>query len=171
VIEQRATVVAVEGGTAWVAAPRRGACARCARLTSRGGGCGAGLWARALGVRPTCMRAENPVGARVGDQVVVGLEEAALLRGSALLYLLPLAALLAGALAGQALAGMGGEGEAGALAGGAAGLAAALAWLRRRGGRLALDPRWRPVILRVLPEAPGCPGEGDEEQEERCARG
>ncbi len=160
-IEQQATVVAVEGETAWVTAPRRPACARCAR----GGGCGAGLWARALGLRQARVPVDNPIGARVGEQVVVGLEEAALLRGSALLYLVPLGALLTGGVVGQGF----GE-EVGALAGGAAGLAAALAWLRRRGRQLALDPRWRPVILRVLPqEVPGCPGEG--EQEEPCVHG
>ena len=54
-------------------------------------------------------RAENPIGARVGDKVVVTSRSAAVLRGAAVLYMLPLVLFFLGYLAGHLLL------EAGAL--------------------------------------------------------
>jgi sigma-E factor negative regulatory protein RseC len=72
----------------------------------------------------------------VGEAVVVGIEERALLRAVLLGYLMPLLLLLAGALLG------GLWGEAPAIVGGLAGLAVAALWLRRHRSLPA------PVILR-----------------------
>ena len=60
------------------------------------GGCGA--------VEQTLrVTAQNPVGARRGDIVWLEMRSAAVLRGAALLYLLPLALFLAGYLAAYSL--------------------------------------------------------------------
>ena len=49
------------------------------------------------------LTAENPIGARVGDLVVISSGSAVVLKAAAVLYLLPLALFLAGYLLGQLL--------------------------------------------------------------------
>ncbi len=80
----------------------------------------------------------------VGDSVIVGVHEDTLLRGSLLVYLFPLLALFAAALAVQAL----GLAEPAVIGSGLAGFA--LSWLviRRLSARSAGDPRSQPVVLR-----------------------
>ncbi|MDR2637688.1 MAG: SoxR reducing system RseC family protein [Zoogloeaceae bacterium] len=96
--------------------PLDGGCGRC----HEEGGCGdvhlAHLFARARR-----FRVKNETGARPGDTVIVVLPAGRLSRQATLAYVVPLLALIAGALAGDALAG-----EIGALAGGLLGLL--LAW-------------------------------------------
>lgn len=59
-------------------------------------GCGAAQQTMLLTV-------ENPIGARVGDLVVISSGSAAVLKAAAVLYMLPLLLFLAGYLAGQLL--------------------------------------------------------------------
>lgn len=54
------------------------------------------------GDRTTRVRAISTLSLQTGDSVIIGLAEGALLRGSLLVYLLPMALLLVGALLGQA---------------------------------------------------------------------
>ena len=86
-------------GTAEVVHIRESACSGDCHKCS---GCGAAK-------ETLLLRAENPIGARVGDKVVVTSQSAALLRGAAVLYMLPLALFFLGYLAGYLLL------EAGAL--------------------------------------------------------
>lgn len=79
-------------------------------------------------------------GLRTGDNVVLGLDERALLRAAASLYGLPLAGLLAGSLLGAVLGGS--ANDAAVLAGSISGLAAGLI-----GQRLSRASLPRPVIL------------------------
>jgi sigma-E factor negative regulatory protein RseC len=79
--------------------------------------------------------------------VVVGLEETALLRASLLLYLLPILALLGGAVAGTGLAGAGG-GDWPGIAGGLLGFAAGLAVSRSRSTALQRGTDGGVVLLR-----------------------
>ncbi|MBF0255351.1 MAG: SoxR reducing system RseC family protein [Gammaproteobacteria bacterium] len=99
-IESDARVVAIEGGRTWVEADRRSSCGQC----SASGSCGGSLFAELFGSRPVRVEVTNPIQAQVGQQVIVGLPEQAMLRGSLGLYLLPLVGLMAGALIGQWLA-------------------------------------------------------------------
>ncbi len=66
-----------------------GDCHKCA-------GCGAAQQTMLLTV-------ENPIGARVGDMVVISSGTAAVLKAAAVLYMLPLVLFLAGYLLGQLL--------------------------------------------------------------------
>jgi sigma-E factor negative regulatory protein RseC len=56
------------------------------------------LLARHVGRKLTRFRIENTLDAKVGDEVVVGLSEQAMLRGSLLVYLFPLLSMLLAAL-------------------------------------------------------------------------
>ncbi len=141
-VEEEAVVVAEEGRFAWVEAARQTSCGRCAAAK----GCGTAALGKVLGRRVNRVRALNPVGARPGDRVVVGIRGEALVRGSLWLYGLPLLAMLGLPLAAQVLFGGLSEGVAVVLA--FAGLLGAFLWLGGRRGRLGQDPALQAVILR-----------------------
>ncbi|MDX8401962.1 MAG: SoxR reducing system RseC family protein [Mariprofundaceae bacterium] len=101
-MRQTMTVAAVQGDQALLAGRRASACGGCAGKAA----CGTlGGWVD----RGIEIRVANRLGARVGERVQVEAEDGAILRLSALLYGLPMAAfLLAGglALAGARAVGM-----------------------------------------------------------------
>jgi len=139
-IEQRATVVAEEGDAVWVETRRDSACGACARNQ----GCGAVMLAKAFGFASPRLRVPAGEGARLGDRVVIGIDERALVRGSFAAYLAPILFMLGFALLGEgALPGS----DLLALPFGAAGLGAGLVWMRRYNRRAAADRRFQPVIL------------------------
>ena len=96
-IEGIAHVVAVEGAIAWLEPEQTSSCGGCASSSA----CGA------KGIGTTASRLEfrrfqliNDIGLRVGERVVVGIRENALIKASITAYAIPLATLLiAGALA------------------------------------------------------------------------
>jgi sigma-E factor negative regulatory protein RseC len=92
----------------------------------------------------------NTAGARVGDEVVLGLAEQALVRGSMAVYLAPLVAMIGGAVLAESL--IPGD-DAMAIAGGLLGLGTALLWLRRFAVGIRDDRRFQPVILRRAGQA------------------
>lgn len=144
-------MVALEGDCAWVETQRRSACGNC--LAEHG--CGTGALAGFFAQRRARVRALNRPGARVGDAVVVGLREDALVRGSLAMYLLPVLALLGGGLAGEALAGAAGlvARDGAAVVAGLLGLAAGLLGVRRYAQRVPGDERYQPVVLRRVGSA------------------
>jgi sigma-E factor negative regulatory protein RseC len=155
VIEETAQVVETSGGFAWVQAQTKSGCGICAAS----GGCGsasiARLFPRLFHHSPTRLKVVNSVGARPGDEVIVGIKESALLRGALAMYMLPLVLLIACAAIGEWLAqswsaGSWSVGHAQliSIALGLTGFAAALAWVRRLGSRMAADSRYQPVVLR-----------------------
>jgi len=93
-IEETARVVSIEGSELVLEAQIKTSCQSCSAQK----GCGTSLLARHVGRRLTRFRMENTLNARVGDEVVVGLSERAMLRGSLLVYLFPLFAMLLAAL-------------------------------------------------------------------------
>lgn len=120
-IETHAIVTRIEGDEAWVrVSERAGGCGRC----DEPGGCRSIGLAQALkGPDPT-FRLANPIGAKVGEPVLLRIAEGAPLRGALAMYGLGVALLLIGAACGQAIAPAGGA-DGFALAGGVGGLAVA----------------------------------------------
>ncbi len=96
-VEGIAQVVELDGKTAWLVPEQTTSCGSCASASA----CGA------KGIGTTASRLElrrfqliNDAGLRVGERVVVGIRENALLKASITAYAIPLATLLsAGALA------------------------------------------------------------------------
>ena len=142
-IEERAMVVAVEEGYVWLETRRRSSCGGCQQAS---GGCGAATLAKLWPGQRARVRAIAEPGLRPGDEVMVGLAEGALLRGALLVYLLPLALLLAGALLGQAV--FAGAGEEPVAALGVVGLGLGFLAVRVLSRRLRRDARFQPVVLR-----------------------
>ncbi|MGL4251848.1 MAG: SoxR reducing system RseC family protein [Aeromonas sp.] len=95
--EELATVVAIEGDHAWVACERRSACNGCQQQSN----CGTGTVAKAFSMKAPRLRVRLTANVRIGQQIRLGIPQQSLLRGAALVYVLPLFCLLAGALFGQ----------------------------------------------------------------------
>lgn len=158
-IEERAHVLRVEQGTAWLRCESQAGCQRCAE----GRGCGGGVFARLLRRRLEEMPVENSIGVSAGDAVLVGLEPAAVQNAAFMMYGLPLAGLLLGAVLGSAVGPAVGPttGSAGqdaiAILAGAIGFAIGFAVARWSSKRLSRDARYRPVLLRRLRPGEPCP--------------
>jgi sigma-E factor negative regulatory protein RseC len=144
-IEEQGRVIDVHDGYVWVETQRRSSCDKCSANT----GCGTSVLSKVLGQRRTRVRALDSLGTKTGDEVVIGIEDAALLRSSLAAYLVPLLGLLLGALCGGTLAArLGISDEAGSILCALAGLAAGIVWLSYYARRTSHDRRYQPVVLR-----------------------
>jgi sigma-E factor negative regulatory protein RseC len=147
IIEETARVVALDGDQAWVTTRRRSACESC----SANKGCGAGIMARSFSAGRTLqIKALNQVEAVVGEDVVLGIDDRVLVRSAVLMYLLPLLALMAGALLGEWLSEMlihSGSEYLSVLMGLSA-MIAVLWWLRGYARLLAATGDYQPRIMR-----------------------
>lgn len=159
-ISERARVLRVADGIAWVHCESQAGCARCAA----GEGCGGGVFARLLRGRlqelPLALPGPMADQVAAGDWVLVGLSTRAVQAASMLLYGLPLLGLVVGASAGDLWLG----GDLAALAGAVAGLVAGFLAAHARARRLADDPGMAPVLLRRLLPGEACPARGERRQ-------
>lgn len=143
-LEQNGHVVAIEGDEALVETSRQSSCGSCEAK-----GCGTGSLSQVLGRKTQQLRVKNPVAAKPGEAVVLGLSESALIRGSLAVYMVPLVALLGGGLLGEVLGRqMGWPGELGAITLAVLSLIGALLWLRGFSRRAGVGERYQAVILR-----------------------
>jgi sigma-E factor negative regulatory protein RseC len=148
-IEESAHVVESEGEYAWVETERRSSCGSCSAK-----GCGTGALSKILGRRSQRLKVLNPVDAKPGDEVVLGIREQALLQGSLAVYIVPLLAMLAGGLLGKALAPQwGADAEGLSVLLGLTGLVVGFLWLHRYNRSIAGDERFMATILRVNPSS------------------
>lgn len=86
-MEQKVSVVEVHGSRARVRAVRASACGHCAGQSA----CGTmGSWVQ----RYAEMDVDNPIGARVGDEVVIDVPDGALLKATFRLYGVPMLAFI-----------------------------------------------------------------------------
>ena len=143
-IEETGTVVSQDGDWAIVEPDKTSACGSC----SVRNGCGTASLSRFFGQRRHAFHAQNPINARPGDRVVMGLDESSLIKGSVLVYLLPIAGMIVAAMLMSAWAGMNGlNQELWSLLGLVLGLLfggfLARYWSRRGGGQL------NPKIIRL----------------------
>ncbi len=145
-LEETAQVIRVEDGTVWVETQRRSTCSSCAAEK----GCGTATLSKVLGNRRNVVRVLADMPLRVGDRVVIGIREQALVRGSLAVYAVPVLLLLAGGLLGElgAQAHLWESAEPASLVLGLSGLIAGIYWLRRFSRRIQDDRDYQPVVLR-----------------------
>lgn len=93
-IEEYAIVTACVDNQATLEIERRTACGLCGQKR----GCGNATWGKLLGHKSHAFTAENAIHANVGDSVVVGINEQAILSSVFLLYVLPMLGMLIGAV-------------------------------------------------------------------------
>jgi sigma-E factor negative regulatory protein RseC len=145
-LEETAQVVRIKGDEVWVETQRRSSCGSCAAEK----GCGTATLSRVLGNRRNLVRVLSAIPLRVGDRVVIGIREQALVRGSLAVYAVPILLLLLGGLIGE----LGAEqfiwenAEIASVTLGISGLIAGLVWLKRFTRRIQNDPNFQPVVLR-----------------------
>lgn len=142
-LEERVRVLACHQDHLIVEAQRLSACGRCAAAS----GCGQRKLAGVFGNPRIEMRIDNPqrLPVSVGDEVVVGLAEQALLKASALGYLLPLLLLL---LPVVLLAGLGVD-EGWMVLAAVAGLGVGVLLARVLAPRVLTGAGCKPVLLRI----------------------
>lgn len=154
-IEERAVVVGLDGDQVLLEIVRNKPCGLCGQTR----GCGVSLWGRLLGHRNNVFHADNRINARVGDSVVVGVDEKALLASSLAVYGVPLLALLAGAALGGVMTPVALAADIRSVAGAVTGLVLGLLWLKGHAAGRGLNARYRPVVLRAADADvvnPGC---------------
>lgn len=95
-MHEEGTVVESHGHRARIQVERGSACKHCS----------AKALCRPFGETSSLLEVANPVGAAQGQRVVVAIEPARLVKNSLLLYGMPAAALVAGAISGSYLAGI-----------------------------------------------------------------
>ena len=149
-IEENALIAATDGQWAWLETERKSTCGNC----SARGGCGVSLLEKISKPRTELVRAINRAHAEVGDRVIVGISESALVKGSAIVYLSPLLGLFGGAALAEALAPFNSlmATEPASIMLGLGGLAAGLFHLWRFSRRNSADPLYQPVVLRTRTE-------------------
>ncbi|MBT9613232.1 MAG: SoxR reducing system RseC family protein [Burkholderiales bacterium] len=146
-LESQALVVKIEHGATYVEAQAGGSCGSGNCSTSA---CSTAVLTRIFSQQPKALRVNNPIEAKVGEQVMLGLEEGAFLKSAFLAYLLPLVALIMGAMIGLWLAGPAGARDLYAGLGGLAGLIASAFGIKWLNPILFDKNRAQPVILRRL---------------------
>ncbi len=145
-IEENAEVMRVDDTGVWVETQRRSTCSSCAARS----GCGTSVIAKVLGNRRSLIRVLSKIAVQVGDQVVIGIDERALVKGSLAVYALPILLLLLGAFFGEfgARQGLWNNAELASIVLGILGLACGLYWLRRFTQRIINDDQYQPIVIR-----------------------
>lgn len=150
-IEEHAQVVSLDGDEVWVETQRRSACGQCAANK----GCGTAVLGKVLGNKRSQVRVLNPKAKKVsiGDEVIVGIEEQALVQGSLAVYVVPLIALFLFGLLGDVLATQLNVVNPDIFVSviGLLGLALGFVWVKRFTSGISSDSRYQPILLhRVL---------------------
>jgi sigma-E factor negative regulatory protein RseC len=139
-------VIKLGDKTAWVRTTRSSACNHCASKDS----CKAGEQGKDMEVEVT-----NPVGAKIGDRIVLSFETSSLLSAAFLLYVFPVLCMLAGAALGHWLSPRYQINPSiGSAATGFLCLVMAFVLVKIRGDRLAQKDSYKPRIVRILGHIP-----------------
>jgi sigma-E factor negative regulatory protein RseC len=147
-IEERAVILTLDNvsgnnfnQTATLEIERKTACGLCGQTR----GCGNSIWGKLFAHQSTAFKAQNSINAKVGDSVIVGINEKALLKSAMLLYLLPLATMLIGAILAKQFI----TTELSAMLGAAAGLGLGFLWVKGHTLSSSYFRLQQPVILRL----------------------
>ncbi len=96
-IEEQATVVAIDEDNVTVTSTIKSACGSCQQVDN----CGSGQVAKAFPQKKLSLTVKSPLALSLGDNVVLGLNESALLQSAWQVYLWPLVGLIAASWLGQ----------------------------------------------------------------------
>ncbi len=146
-LKEHGIVVEVKDQFAIIQTQASNSCGQCAANK----GCGTASLAAVLGQKVVLVKALNHKGAKVGDQVVIGLEEAALLKSSLALYLLPILSLFVAAIGYEMLVASVPlpSSEILTMLAALVGLLAGLKWAKRLMGKMSEDRRYQPIVLQT----------------------
>lgn len=144
-IEERAVILSLDADSSNLIATleieRQTACGLCGQTR----GCGNSIWGKLFAHQSTAFKAQNHINAKVGDSVIVGINEQALLKSAMLLYIVPLLTLFIGAILMQQVFDTNGYAMLGALLG----LVIGLLWVKGHTMASSYFKLQQPVILRL----------------------
>ena len=119
-------------------------------------GCGNATWGKLLGHKASEFSAKNAIDANVGDSVVVGIEERAVLSSVFYLYIVPLLTMLIGAVLADTLL----DNEFYVILAASLGLILGFAWVKGHlvgyGRVKKSDAKYQAVVLRYADEPSSC---------------
>jgi sigma-E factor negative regulatory protein RseC len=120
---------------------RKSACGLCGQTS----GCGNAFWGKLFAHKASSFKAQNHINAKVGQSVIVGIDEAAVMKSALILYLVPLATMLLGAiLAAQMI-----DTDLTAMLGAGVGLVLGYFWVKGHIAGHAYYHNHQPKILRL----------------------
>jgi sigma-E factor negative regulatory protein RseC len=154
VIEEQAKVIALDSGWVWVETQRKTMCGQCAANK----GCGTSVLANVLGKKRNTMAVLNTIPVKVGDDVIIGIEEGSLVRGSLLIYALPLILLIVFGLLGEVIAVQmtleNNDSLTAIFAG--IGLLLGFGWLKFIAGNIRKDAKYQPKLIKIVNSVTVC---------------
>ena len=143
-IEEKASVISVAGKQIWVQTQRKSVCGSCSVQK----GCGTASLEQLFGRKRTQLLVSSNLPVNAGDEVLLGIEESTLLRGSMLLYGIPLVFMLSGAILVQSLLPEGGELPV--IAAAITSLLLGLFLVAGYSKKLRFNPMYHPTVLKVI---------------------
>ena len=141
-LEERALVTSVDTSAIYVDTMRKSTCSGC----KASAGCGNALLDNIFQKSNRPLRVLPADGIEEGDEVIIGLQEDALLRGSFAVYSIPLLLMLVFSMLVSFF--FDGLSDGWIVLSGLAGLMAGFAWLKLYSAGIRNDARYQPVILR-----------------------
>ncbi len=146
-IEEQGKVVAVKDDWVWVQTERKTVCGQCAANK----GCGTSVLAKVFGKKTNSIAVIKTLPAQVGDEVVIGIEENSLVKGSLLIYALPLILLIAFGLLGEVVSAqvLLPNTDILTVVFSVFGFAVGFVWLKHISSQIRLDPRYQPKLLQI----------------------
>ena len=147
-IEEQALVTQVNNNGIWVETQRKSACGQC----SANKGCGTSVLQNVLGNKRSRLRVLSDIPVKTGDEVIIGLQEGAFLKGSFAVYLLPLVLMFVFGVLGETLSAqlLLSNSDAASILFATIGVIIGGFWLRRYNRAIQFDKRYQPVILRQV---------------------
>jgi sigma-E factor negative regulatory protein RseC len=145
-LEEQATVVAIENQTVWVEVQRQSVCGQCAANK----GCGTGVLQKVLGNKRNIFRVIGELPVEVGDNVIIGVNENALVKGSLIIYAVPIIFMIVCALLGETIAVQSRSinSDHMSMAGALIGLAVSILGLRFYNRKISKNTNYQAVLLR-----------------------
>lgn len=142
-LEEIAEVVEVQSGSLLVSSSRLSACQGC----QAGDNCSQRSLVDLFGSKKVLLKVENPEKhpVQVGQMVVLGLHEQALLKSSAIMYLIPLLLLIVTSLLASHL----NLAEGFIISMGLLGLLVGFLWARKLSAKLLSNPDYFPKLIRI----------------------
>ena len=145
-IEQHAVILSTESDNgnppmANIEVVRKTACGLCGKTR----GCGNAIWGKIFAHKSTSFKAQNNIEARAGQHVIVGIDENALMKSALLLYMVPLAVMLIGAILMSQIY----QSEIAQMFGAIAGLIIGFIWVKGHTAGHLYYEKHQPTILRL----------------------
>jgi sigma-E factor negative regulatory protein RseC len=146
-IEEQGKVVAVKDDWVWVQTERKTVCGQC----SANKGCGTSVLAKVFGNKTSSIAVIKSLPVQVGDEVVIGIEENSLVKGSLLIYAMPLILLIAFGLLGEVVSAqvLLSNTDILTVLFSVFGFAVGFIWLKHISSQIRLDPRYQPKLLQI----------------------